>query len=48
MFVVLTTSEWSARATLVEHLVELGKVEDIGAGTMLLADIQVERVAVIW
>ena len=48
VFVVRTTSEWSARATLVEHLVGLGKVEDIGAGTMLLAGIPTERVAVIW
>jgi hypothetical protein len=48
LFVVLTTSEAHARERLVEHLVELGKVEDIGAGTMLLAEIPAERVAVIW
>ena len=47
-FVILTTSEQHARQRLVEHLAELGKVEHIGAGTVLLAEIPAERVAVIW
>ena len=45
---ILTSRERHARERLVEHLVELGKAADIGAGTMLLAEIPTERVAVIW
>jgi len=48
VFVVLTTSEQHARERLVEHLVALGKIEDIAAGAVLLAGIPTERVAVIW
>jgi hypothetical protein len=48
VFVILTTSEQHARERLVEHLVELGKVDDVGAGTMLLAGIPTQRMAVIW
>jgi hypothetical protein len=47
-FVVLACSEQHARMRLGEHLAELGKVEDVGAGTVLIAEIPVERVAVIW
>ena len=47
LFVVRTTSEWSARATLVEHLAELGKAADPVAGATLIAGVPAERVAVI-
>jgi hypothetical protein len=47
-FVVLTTREESARATLIEHLAELGKIDDTGDGAAVIADIAAEQVAVIW
>lgn len=47
-YVVLACSEQHARQRLAQHLAELGKIEDIGAGTVLIAEIPVERVAVIW
>ena len=47
-FVVLTTCEQSARATLIEHLVELGKIDDTSDGAAVIADIAAERVAVVW
>jgi hypothetical protein len=47
-FVILTSREQHARERLVEHLVGLGKVDDVDAGTMLIAGIPTERVAVIW
>jgi hypothetical protein len=47
-YVILTTSEQHARERLAQHLAELGKAETVGSGTNMIADIQAERVAVIW
>ncbi len=47
-YVVLTTSEPHARERLAQHLAELGKAETVAAGTLLIAEIPAERVAVIW
>ncbi len=47
-YVVLTTSERHARERLAQHLAELGKAETVAAGTVLIAEIPAERVAVIW
>ena len=47
-FVILAGSEQHARTRLGEHLADLGKIDDVGAGTVLIAEVPVERVAVIW
>jgi hypothetical protein len=47
-FVVLRLDEGDARQRLAEHLVWLGKSRDDAEGLRLLADIDTERVAVIW
>ena len=47
-YVVLPTSEQHARERLAQHLAELGKAATSRAGTVLIAEIPAERVAVIW
>ena len=47
-FVVLTSSEVTARAMLTEYVAELGKIDDSDAGTAVIAGIESERVSVIW
>lgn len=47
-FVVLRLDEHQARQRLAEHLTWLGKVGEDAEGLRLLADIETERVAVIW
>jgi hypothetical protein len=47
-FVLLRLDEHQARQRLAEHLAWLGKAQNDAEGLRLIADIESERVAVIW